>query len=193
MSEPDADPRLRSLVHRLGPGPVRRVEVIGFDGDDVLVRLLDGEGAAAAEVGRIPRHEASMRRPEPPGELFAIGQEIEAEEIGRWSEGQLRLSARACEIPALRDFLLAFERGQVVEGTVAAVQAFGVFVHVDGEPDGLCTGFVRVPDLSWDPFDHPREMVEAGRRITGEVIIADPRSGQVALSLKARREGPLTG
>ncbi|MGW2340401.1 S1 RNA-binding domain-containing protein [Streptomyces sp. NPDC001661] len=193
MSEPDPDPRLQSLAHRIQPGPVRRVKVLGFDGDDVLVRIVDAEGAAAAEVGRIPRHEASMRRPGPPGELFEVGQEIEAEEIGRWSEGQLRLSARACEIPALREFLLDFERGQVVEGTVAAVHAFGVFVHVDGEPDGPCTGFVRVPDLSWEPFDHPREVVEEGRRITAEVIIADPRSGQVALSLKARRGGRPTG
>ncbi|MBC2866417.1 S1 RNA-binding domain-containing protein [Streptomyces mexicanus] len=169
---------------------MRTVRVAGFDGSDVLVQLVDGEGKKA-EIGRIPRHEASMRRTEHPSELFEVGQEIRAEEIGRWREGQLHLSARACEIPALRAFLLAFERGQVVTGTVSAVHNFGVFVHVDGEPEGLCTGFIRVPDLTWGWISHPSEAVEAGQRITAEVILAETRSGQVTLSLKALQEDPL--
>lgn len=166
------------------------MRVTGFDGADVLVQLADAEGETA-EIGRIPRHEASMRRMEHPSELFEVGQVINAEEIGRWREGQLHLSARACEIPALRSFLLAFERGQVVTGTVSEVHNFGVFVHVVGEPDGLCTGFIRVPDLTWGWINHPAEAVEAGQRITAEVIIAETRTGQVTLSLKALQEDPL--
>ncbi|WP_234432733.1 MULTISPECIES: S1 RNA-binding domain-containing protein [unclassified Streptomyces] len=178
------------MINQLLPGAVRTVKVVGFDGTDVLVHLVDAEGEEA-EIGRIPRHEASMRRMEHPSELFEVGQEIEAEEIGRWREGQLHLSARACENPALRSFLLAFERGQVVTGTVSEVHNFGVFVHVDGEPEGLCTGFIRVPDLTWGWISHPGEVVEAGQRISAEVIIAETRSGQVTLSLKALREDPL--
>ncbi|QEV50109.1 S1 RNA-binding domain-containing protein [Streptomyces vinaceus] len=169
---------------------MRTVRVTGFDGADVLVQLV-GAAGEKVEIGRIPRHEASMRRMEHPSELFEVGQELKAEEIGRWREGQLHLSARACEIPALRAFLLAFERGQVVAGTIAAVHDIGAFVHVDGEPDGLCTGFIRVPDLTWGWVNHPSEAVEAGQRITAEVIVADTRSGQVTLSLKALQEDPL--
>ncbi len=190
MSEPASDPRMQSLINQLRPGAVRTVKVTGFDGADVLVQLVDA-GGEEPEIARIPRHEASMRRMEHPSELFEVGQEINAEEIGRWREGQLHLSARACEIPALRSFLLAFERGQVVAGTVSAVHNFGVFVHVDGEPDGLCTGFIRVPDLTWGWINHPSEAVEAGQRITAEVIVAETRSGQVTLSLKALQEDPL--
>ncbi|MEU1309025.1 S1 RNA-binding domain-containing protein [Streptomyces cinnamoneus] len=178
------------MINQLRPGPVRTVKVIGFDEADVLVKLVDAEGENA-EIGRIPRHEASLRRGEHPSELFEIGQEINAEEIGRWGEGQLHLSARACEIPPLRSFLLAMERGQVVTGIVAEVRNFGVFVHLDGEPEGLCTGFIRVPNLTWSRIDHPSEVVEAGQRITAEVIVAETRSGQVALSLKALQEDPL--
>ncbi|MET8472406.1 S1 RNA-binding domain-containing protein [Streptomyces sp. NPDC006422] len=189
MYEPARDPRLRSLADRLGAGPVRRVTILGFDGDDVLVRLVDADTDAAGEVARIPRHETAMRRAGHPTELFVVGQEIDADEIGRLGPGgQLLLSAKACEIPALRSFLLALERGQVVQGTVAAVHGFGVFVHVDGEPDGLCTGFIRVPDLASERrIEHPREVVEAGQRVAAEVVIAEPRSGQVALSLRAKR------
>jgi small subunit ribosomal protein S1 len=178
------------LINQLQPGPVRTVRVVGFDGTDLLVQLVDAEGEEA-EIGRIPLHEASMRRAEHPSELFEIGQEIEAEEIGRWREGQLHLSARACEVPALRSFLLAMERGRVVTGTVSEVHNFGVFVHLDGEPDGLCTGFIRVPDLTWTRINHPSEAVEPGQRVTAEVIIAETRSGQVVLSLKALQEDPL--
>ncbi|MFE3599664.1 S1 RNA-binding domain-containing protein [Streptomyces sp. NPDC059142] len=193
MSDPAPDPRMQSLINQLRPGAVRAVRVTGFDGSDVLVRLVDADNdGEKAEIARIPRQEASMRRMEHPSELFEVGQEINAEEIGRWREGQLHLSARACEIPALRSFLLAFERGQVVAGTVAAVHNFGVFVHVDGEPDGLCTGFIRVPDLTWGWINHPSEAVEAGRRITAEVIIAETRTGQVTLSPKALQDDPLT-
>ncbi|MFE7455516.1 S1 RNA-binding domain-containing protein [Streptomyces sp. NPDC057554] len=189
---PDAtrDPRLQFLIDQLLPGAVRTGRVIGFDGADVLVRLVDTEGEEA-EIARIPREEASMGRMDHPSELFEVGQEISAEEVWRWGEGQLHLSARACEIPALRSFLLALEVGQVVSGTVAKVHDFGVFVHVDGEPDGLCTGFIRVPDLAWGWFSHPSEVVEAGQRISAEVIITETRTGQVTLSLKALQDDPL--
>lgn len=156
MPDPAPDPRLQALINQLRPGPVRSVAAIGFDGADAVVKLVDGEGLKA-EIGRILRHEASMRRVEHPSELFKIGQEVDAEEIGRWGEGQLHLSARACEIPPLRAFLLSMERGQVATGTVAEVHHFGVFVHVDGEPDGLCTGFIRVPDLAWSRSTTLRE------------------------------------
>lgn len=190
MPDPAPDPRLQALINQLRPGPVRSVAAIGFDGADVVVKLVDGEGLKA-EIGRILRHEASMRRVEHPSELFKIGQEVDAEEIGRWGEGQLHLSARACEIPPLRAFLLSMERGQVATGTVAEVHHFGVFVHVDGEPDGLCTGFIRVPDLAWSRTDHPSGAVKSGQRITAEVIVAEARSGQVTLSLRALQEDPL--
>ncbi|MEU5460339.1 S1 RNA-binding domain-containing protein [Streptomyces althioticus] len=182
MPEPPTDPRLRALIDTLRPGAVRRVKVTGFDGADVLVRLPDGEGDSW--TGRIPGHEASMRRTGHPSELFEACRELDAEEIGRLRGGRLHLSARACETPALRSFLLGLAPGQVVAGTVSAVHDIGIFVHVDGEPDGLCTGFLRVPDLARDRIGHPSEVVAAGRRITAGVIIADTRSGQVTLSPK---------
>ncbi|MFF8787621.1 S1 RNA-binding domain-containing protein [Streptomyces sp. NPDC015125] len=79
----------------------------------------------------------------------------------------------------------------MVTGTVAEVHTFGIFVHIDGEPEGLRTGFIRVPDLTWSRIDHPSDAVEAGQRITAEVSVAETRSGQVAVSLKALQEDPL--
>ncbi|WP_372412056.1 S1 RNA-binding domain-containing protein [Streptomyces luteireticuli] len=190
MPEAASDPRLRSLFNRLEPGPVRRAHVIGFDGPDVLVHLEGTEGRNS-EVGRIPELEVSMRRIEHPSEILELGQEIEAEEIGRWREGQLHLSARACENRALRSFLIGMRPGQIVSGTVSEVHDFGVFVHLDGEPDGLCTGFIRVPDLSWSRIASPSEAVESGQRIAAKVITSETRQGQVTVSLKALQDDPL--
>lgn len=189
MSESTSDPGLCALANRLVPGPARKVRVIGFDGSDVLVSVLDAT-EPGARTGRIPEDEVSMRRAEP-SEILSIGQEIEAEEIGRLGSGRLLFSAKACENPALRAFLLANQRGQVVTGTVSAVHNFGVFVHLDGEPEGTCTGFIRGPELSWARISHPSEVVQAGQRITAEVLISETRSGQVAISLKALEENPL--
>lgn len=189
MSEPESDPRLQSLLNKLQPGPVRRVTVTGFDGSDALVKLGDPT-SGDIEAGRISRGEASMRRIDHPSEAFEVGQELDAEEIGRW-RGELHLSARAFENPELRAFLLALQPGTIVSGTVSQVHNFGVFVHLDGEPDGLCTGFIRVPELTWSWISHPSEVVETGQRITAEVLIAETRQGQVAISLKALQENPL--
>ncbi|WP_244375606.1 S1 RNA-binding domain-containing protein [Streptomyces ficellus] len=48
-----------------------------------------------------------------------------------------------------------------------------------------------MPDLTWSRIDHPSEAVKAGQRIKAEVIVAETRSGQVTLSLKALQEDPL--
>jgi small subunit ribosomal protein S1 len=71
-----------------------------------------------------------------------------------------------------------------------------VFVNLDDEPAANCTGyngtgFIRIPELSWSHFDHPSQIVEVGQRVTVEVLDADTRRGQVAVSLKALQEDPL--
>jgi small subunit ribosomal protein S1 len=74
---------------------------------------------------------------------------------------------------------------------VADVRNFGVFVNLDGEPAHHCTGFIRVPELSWSHISHASAVVEVGQRVTVEVLAADTRQGQVAVSLKALQEDPV--
>jgi ribosomal protein S1 len=49
----------------------------------------------------------------------------------------------------VNDFLTGLGRGRVVEGTVASIHDFGVFVRLDGEPGPGPSGRVRVPEMSW--------------------------------------------
>ncbi len=152
------------------------MRVTGFDGADVLAQLVDVEGVKA-EIARIPRQEASTRRMEHPSELFDVGQEINAEEVGRWREGQLHPSARACEIPALRSFLLACERGQVLTGPITKIVPFGVFVQL--APDVV--GFLHLSELADEPAQTPDQLVDEGELITVEVTEVDLQRHRVRL------------
>ncbi|MFH7335182.1 S1 RNA-binding domain-containing protein [Streptomyces sp. KHY 26] len=189
MTEPTPDP-LDHLRERLvAPGELLTGTVAGFDGDDVLV-LLDGD--TEGPTGRIPGGELTWRRIERPSDVLTVGQRVRAEVTMR-DGGRTLLSGRACEDEALYRFLLGIARGDVVTGTVSSVHRFGVFVRLDGEPahpvyEG--TGFVNVPELSWSRFDDPADVVAPGRRITAQVLVADTRRGQVALSLKALQDDP---
>ncbi|MGW1688574.1 S1 RNA-binding domain-containing protein [Streptomyces albidoflavus] len=181
MTASAPDPRLESLRGRLLPGAVRTVRVVGFDGADVLVRAVDA-GEGASETGRIPLHDVSMRRVEHPSELFTVGQEIEAEETGRWRGGQPHFSARACENPTLRAFLLGCAPGQVVTGTVAAVLPFGVLVRL--APDVV--GLLHLSEPGGGPSATPGRLVAEGEPITVKVTEVDLERHRVRLCAVGR-------
>jgi small subunit ribosomal protein S1 len=181
---------LSTFLHSVQPGEIRTARVAGFTSREVIVDL-DGADGPHHCAGRIPRHELSRKPVEDPAAVVSIGQSVEAEVIAvDWRSEQVFLSARACEDPVLRAFLLGLHRGEVATGTVTGVHNFGVFVSLDGEPAGSETGFIRVPELSWSRIDRPADVVEVGRRVAGEVLDADTRRGQVAISVKALQEDP---
>lgn len=81
----------------------------------------------------------------------------------------------------------------MVRGTISEIRNFGVFVHLEGDPDDdeWGTGFIRIPELAWEHFDDPADVVDVGGRISAEVIGFDHLRGQTQLSLKALKEDPL--
>jgi small subunit ribosomal protein S1 len=194
--EPEPIETLHAFLKSVYPGTARTATVAGFEGHEVVVDL-EGETGPHHAAGRIVRHEVSWRRAEDPAEIVTMGQRIEVEVIGvDWRRELVLLSAKACEDQALRAFLVGIRRGEILTGTVADVRNFGVFVNLDGEPaDNITgyngTGFIRVPELSWSHIDHASDVVEVGQRVTVEVLNADTRQGQVAVSLKALQEDPL--
>ena len=191
MTETDPTETLHEFLHTVQPGEVRSATVAAFDGFEVVVDL-DGAARSHGAAGRILRHELSRRPVEDPAQLFEVGQAVEAEVIGvDWRRECVLLSASACEDPTLRAFLVGIRRGEILTGTVAAVRNFGVFVSLDGEPVDFATGFIRVPEITWSHINHPSEAVEVGQRVRVEVIHADTRQRQVAVSLKALQEDPM--
>ncbi|MFD6682025.1 S1 RNA-binding domain-containing protein [Micromonospora parva] len=74
------------------------------------------------------------------------------------------------------------KRGMVVRGVISEIHNFGVFVRVEGDPAGSPgTGFIRVPELTWEYFCDPADVVHAGQQVSVEVLDFETTRGQVQL------------
>ncbi|MEU1763646.1 MULTISPECIES: S1 RNA-binding domain-containing protein [Streptomyces] len=75
--------------------------------------------------------------------------------------------------------------GKVCRGRVHSVTDFGAFIDLDG-----VTGFVTVPNLTWDRIDHPSQAVQTGEEIIVVVLGVDPDRHQPYLSIKDLQPDP---
>ncbi|WP_327732506.1 S1 RNA-binding domain-containing protein [Streptomyces nojiriensis] len=95
--------------------------------------------------------------------------------------------------PELWDFLSSLRNGELLTGTIAAIEPFGVFVALDSGPDHPSfpgVGFITYPELSWTPFDEASEVVHIGQRVSCEFLQFDTWNGEARLSLRATRPDP---
>ncbi|BAJ26494.1 MULTISPECIES: S1 RNA-binding domain-containing protein [Kitasatospora] len=98
------------------------------------------------------------------------------------------------ESPDLWAFLESLHRGDIVSGTVAAIERFGVFVTLDdgpAHPTFPGVGFITIPELSWRHIDAVTDVVQVGRRVSCEFLQFDTHNAEARLSLKALEPDPL--
>ncbi|MFF8835924.1 S1 RNA-binding domain-containing protein [Streptomyces sp. NPDC015130] len=84
----------------------------------------------------------------------------------------------------------SLHRGEILSGTVAAIERFGVFVVlVDGpaHPTLPGVGFINIPELSWRHIDAPTDVVQVGQRVSCAVLGINTFHAEASLSLKALR------
>jgi small subunit ribosomal protein S1 len=97
------------------------------------------------------------------------------------------------EHPELWVFLESLRCGELLSGTVAAIERFGVFVTLDdgpGHPLFPGVGFISFAELSWQHFETASDIVEVGQRVTCEFLQFDDWNLEAGLSLKAMRPDP---
>lgn len=75
--------------------------------------------------------------------------------------------------------------GQIIQGEVARLTAFGAFVNLGGV-DGL----VHISEMSWKRIKHPSEVVRVGEQVDVRVLGIDPKKERISLSLKQARPDP---
>lgn len=95
--------------------------------------------------------------------------------------------------PELWEFLGSLREGDLLSGTVAAIEPFGVFVALDEGPPHPCfpgVGFLTLPELSWRRVDDAWEVVQVGERVTCEFLQFDTWNGEARLSLRATGPDP---
>ncbi|MFC9660581.1 S1 RNA-binding domain-containing protein [Nocardia sp. NPDC127606] len=97
------------------------------------------------------------------------------------------------ESPELWAFLGSLRCGEVLSGTVTAIESFGVFVAFDdGPPHPLYpgVGFITIPELSWRRFEVASDVVQVGQRVSGEFLQFDTWNAEARLSLRAMQPDP---
>ncbi|MER7170244.1 S1 RNA-binding domain-containing protein [Streptomyces mesophilus] len=97
------------------------------------------------------------------------------------------------ESPELWEFLGSLRHGELLSGTVASIESFGVFVSLDdGPPHPIFpgVGFVTVAELTWRHIEAISDAVQVGQRVTGEFLQFDTHNAEARLSLKALRPDP---
>ncbi|WP_307821773.1 S1 RNA-binding domain-containing protein [Streptomyces coffeae] len=97
------------------------------------------------------------------------------------------------EPPELRMFLESLSPGELLSGTVAALERFGVFVALDDGPDHPVfpgVGLITIPELSWLRIESASDVVAVGQRVTCEFLAFDTWNAEARLSLRATRPDP---
>ncbi len=77
------------------------------------------------------------------------------------------------------EIISKLEKGQVLEGTVKNITAFGVFIDLGGV-DGL----LHITDISWGRIDHPEEVLTLDQKLNVVVLDFDDEKKRIALGLK---------
>lgn len=119
-----------------------------------------------------------------------ITAEVIAIDVGN---GVARLSMTATENPELWTFLKPLRHGEIMSGTIAAIERFGVFVALDEGPEHPVfpgVGFITVPELSWLHFETATDIVQVGQRVTCKFLQFDTWNGEARLSLRATQPDP---
>ncbi|MCX5212577.1 S1 RNA-binding domain-containing protein [Kitasatospora sp. NBC_00240] len=97
------------------------------------------------------------------------------------------------ESPDLWAFLESLQPGEILSGTVAAIERFGVFVALDDGPDHPLfpgVGFITIPELSWRRNEAPTDAVQVGQHVSCEFLQFDTYNAEARLSLRALLPDP---
>ncbi len=84
-----------------------------------------------------------------------------------------------------KEIMAKLEKGQVLEGTVKNITAYGVFIDLGGV-DGL----IHITDLSWGRVSHPSEVVEPFQTLNVVILDFDDEKKRIALGLKQLQPHP---
>ncbi len=117
-----------------------------------------------------------------PSEVFKKGQKVEAvvlridKEKERLSLGYKQLSEDPwdTEIPG------RYQVGDTVNGKIAKITDFGVFVELDGGVEGL----IHISESGMDPQAKLEDRFKVSDDVTAKIIRVDPEERKIALSLR---------
>ncbi len=131
--------------------------------------------------GLIPVSELAFRRVEHPKEVLAVGQEVRAKVLRLdWKENRITLSYKALQANPWQG-QLPFKEGDILEGEVESIKAFGIFVRL---PEHF-TGLVPNAESGRPRGTRLETEFQPGQKLRVMVKSIDRQSERIGLSLKA--------
>ncbi len=176
-------------VRQLEPNPWDAIEVRYQIGRQVkgTVRNLTAYGAFVELEEGIDGmiHVSDMswtRKINHPSEMVKKGDELEAVVIDIDKQNQrISLGMKQLEGDPWKEIEEKFKIGDLVKGKVSKITAFGAFIAMDGDIDGL----VHISQISEDRVDKIKDHLKVGQEIEARVIKVDKTERRIGLSLKA--------
>jgi small subunit ribosomal protein S1 len=163
------------LMETLQPGEIRTGRVSGMRDFGAFVDLGGADGLVHIS-------ELSWHRIDHPREVVKLGDEIEVyvlgvdQESGRISLSRKKLMPNPWDTVAQR-----YAQNQLVEGKITRILDYGAFAEIEPGVEGL----LHVSQLSRNPVEDPRAVVQEGEVHLLRVVSIDQKRQRIGLSLKA--------
>jgi len=125
-----------------------------------------------------------------PGEMFAIGDMIEALVMNIDKEARrISLSIKQLEQNPWLEAEAKYPVGGKIEGKVRGFTDYGAFIELDNNLEGM----IHVSDMSWTKrIEHPQDVLKKGQKTEVMVLSVDPVNKRIALGLKQLQPNPWT-
>ena len=135
--------------------------------------------------GLIHVSELSFQRVKHPSDVLQEGQRvtvavIELKDLGSKKKERISLSLKALEEDPWDEVVKQFKPGTVAEGTVEALEEFGIFVQLAPNVRGMA----HISELSEKRVNHPKDVVSVGETVRVAIIDMDNKRRRLRLSLK---------
>ncbi len=117
-----------------------------------------------------------------PSEVIKKGDELDAVVIDIDKQNQrISLGMKQLEGDPWKDIDQKYKIGDLVKGKVSKIAAFGAFIALDGDIDGL----VHISQISEDHVAKIKDVLKVGQEIEARVIKVDKTERRIGLSVKA--------
>ena len=131
--------------------------------------------------GLVHVSELSWKHVDHPGEVVAVGQEVEVEVLDVDLERErVSLSLKATQEDPWKEFERTSTAGSIISGQVTKLVPFGAFIRVAAGIEGL----VHISEISHEHVDSPESVLSVGDEVQVKVIDVDVSRRRVSLSMR---------
>jgi len=178
----------REAERRRETGETFELDVIGYNRGGLIARFGEIRGFIPASQVFELRGKTQEQPEQKTAKMVGKRLRLKVIEVDR-GKNRLILSETAASREwrsEQKDRLLAeLKEGEIRHGRVSGLADFGAFVDIGGA-DGL----IHLSELSWQPVQHPQDIVQVGQEVDVLVLSVDREKKRIALSLKRTQPEP---